>query len=66
VKTTRIDLKPKSAEEKNFFNTIQLWIPKTKQSDSGESYVGKREQRLHLLQYSNIKINPACPIPSSS
>lgn len=62
VKTTRIDLKPKSAEEKNFFNTIQLWIPEDKGNPIQEKVLsGKESKDYNLLQYSNIKINPALP-----
>jgi outer membrane lipoprotein-sorting protein len=62
VKTTRIDLKPKSAEEKNFFNTIQLWIPEDQGNPIQEKVLsGKQNMDYNLLQYSNIKINPTLP-----
>lgn len=62
VKATRIDLKPKSAEEKNFFNTIQLWIPEDKGNPIQEKVLsGKESKDYNLLQYSNIKINPTLP-----
>jgi outer membrane lipoprotein-sorting protein len=62
AKTTRIDLKPKSAEEKNFFNTIQLWIPEDKGNPIQEKVLsGKESKDYNLLQYSNVKINPALP-----
>jgi hypothetical protein len=62
VKTTRIDLKPKSAEEKNFFNTIQLWIPDDKGNPIQVKVLsGKESKDYNLLQYSNVKINPALP-----
>ena len=60
VKATRIDLKPKSAEEKNFFNTIQLWIPEDKGNPIQEKVLsGKENKDYNLLQYTNVKINPA-------
>jgi hypothetical protein len=59
VKTTRIDLKPRSAEEKNFFNTIQLWIPDDKGNPIQVKVLsGKESKDYNLLQYSNVKINP--------
>jgi outer membrane lipoprotein-sorting protein len=62
VKTTRIDLKPKSAEEKNFFNMIQLWIPEDKGNPIQDKVLtGKSNKDYNLVQYSNVKINPALP-----
>jgi len=62
VKATRIDLKPKSAEEKNFFNTIQLWIPEDKGNPIQEKVLsGKESKDYNLLQFSNVKVNPALP-----
>jgi len=62
VKTTRIDLTPRSAEEKNFFNTIELWIPVDKGNPIQEKVLsGKENKDYNLLQYSKIMINPALP-----
>lgn len=64
VKTTRIDLKPRSTEEKNFFNVIQLWIPDDKGNPIQEKILsGKEGKDYNLLQFSNLKINP--PLPDS-
>lgn len=64
VRATRIDLKPKSAEEKNFFNVIQLWIPEDKGNPIQEKVLsGKENKDYNLLQFSNLKINP--PLPES-
>jgi outer membrane lipoprotein-sorting protein len=61
-KTTRIDLLPKSKEEKNFFNMIQLWIPEDKGNPMQEKILsGKESKDYNLLLYSNLKINPAIP-----
>jgi outer membrane lipoprotein-sorting protein len=62
VKTTRIDLLPRSKEEKNFFNMIQLWIPEDKGNPIQEKILsGKESKDYNLLLYSNLKINPALP-----
>ncbi|HVO98252.1 MAG TPA: hypothetical protein VMT15_09310 [Bryobacteraceae bacterium] len=62
VKTTRIDLKPKSAEDKNFFNEIRLWIPEDKGNPIQEKVLsGKEGKDYDLLLYSNLKINPQLP-----
>lgn len=62
TKTTRIDLLPKSKEEKNFFNKIQLWIPEDKGNPMQEKILsGKENKDYNLLLYSNLKINPALP-----
>ena len=57
VKTTRIDLTPKSAEAKNLFNTIQLWIPDGKSNPIQEKIIlGKSGKDYKLFQYSDVKI----------
>jgi outer membrane lipoprotein-sorting protein len=62
IKTTRIDLLPKSKEEKNFFNMIQLWIPEDKGNPMQEKILsGKESKDYNLLLYSSLKINPAIP-----
>ncbi|MGA3189907.1 MAG: hypothetical protein ABSF22_22610 [Bryobacteraceae bacterium] len=62
TKTTRIDLLPKSKEEKNFFNMIQLWIPEDKGNPIQEKILsGKESKDYNLLAYSNMKINPDLP-----
>ena len=56
-KTTRINLKPRSKEEKNFFNVIQLWIPDGEGNPIQEKVLTK-EKDYNLLQFNNLKINP--------
>jgi outer membrane lipoprotein-sorting protein len=61
-KTTRIDLKPKSIEEKNFFNVIQLWIPDGEGNPIQEKILsGKESKDYNLLLFSNEVINPSIP-----
>ncbi len=62
VKTTRIHLLPKSAEEKQFFNLIQLWIPEDKGNPIQEKFVSKSKD-YNLFQFLNLTINP--PLPAS-
>jgi outer membrane lipoprotein-sorting protein len=62
AKTTRIDLLPKSKEEKKFFNMIQLWIPEDKGNPIQEKLLsGKESKDYNLWVYSNMRINPAIP-----
>jgi hypothetical protein len=63
VKTTRLDLTPKSEEAKKLFSMIQLWIPEDKGSPVQEKVVSGKDYRVFL--YSNGKIRttaePALP-----
>jgi outer membrane lipoprotein-sorting protein len=62
VNTTRLDLAPKSAEKQNLFKMIQLWIPQDKGNPIQERVLlGKESKDYHLLQFSDLKINPAIP-----
>lgn len=60
VKTTRIDLSPKSAEAKKLFNKIELWIPDGQSNPIQEKILsGKENQDYKLFQFSNSKIRTA-------
>lgn len=66
TKTTRIDLKPKSAEAKKLFNLIQLWIPDGGANPIQEKVLsGKESKDYKLFLFSNEKIStsadPALP-----
>jgi len=66
IKTTRIDLTPKSAEAKKLFNMIRLWIPEDKGNPIREKLIsGKESKDYTLFQFSNMKIrtvsDPALP-----
>jgi outer membrane lipoprotein-sorting protein len=66
TKTTRIDLKPKSAEAKKLFNVIQLWIPNGGANPIQEKVLsGKENKDYKLFQFSDEKIRttaePALP-----
>jgi hypothetical protein len=68
IKTTRIDLTPKSAEAKKLFNMIQLWIPEDKGNPIREKLIsGKESKDYTLFQFSNMKIRTASdpPLPKS-
>jgi len=62
VNTTRLDLAPKSTDKQNLFKMIQLWIPEDKGNPVQERVLnGKESKDYHLLQFSDMKINPALP-----
>jgi len=62
LKTTRLDMTPKSAERKKVFNMIQLWIPEDQGNPVQEKRLsGKENKDYNLLQFSNVKINPSLP-----
>ncbi len=66
-KTTRLDLKPKSAEAKKLFNVIQLWIPDGGANPIQEKVLsGKESKDYKLFQFSDevIRTNadPALPV----
>jgi hypothetical protein len=67
TKTTRIDLKPKSAEAKKLFNVIQLWIPDGGANPIQEKVLsGKESKDYQLFQFSGENIrtsaDPALPV----
>lgn len=49
TKTTRIDLKPKSAEAKKLFNVIQLWIPDGLANPIQEKVLSGRDNKDYKL-----------------
>ncbi len=57
VKTTRIDLAPKSAEAKKLFNKIELWIPEGQANPIQEKIISGKDYKL--FQFSNVKIHTA-------
>lgn len=57
VKTTRIDLAPKSAEAKKLFNQIELWIPDGQANPIQEKIISGKDYKL--FQFSNVKIRTA-------
>jgi len=66
VKTTRLDLAPKSAEAKKLFNKIQLWIPEGQANPVQEKIIsGKEGKDYKLFQFSGAKVHtvsePAVP-----
>jgi hypothetical protein len=66
VKTTRLDLAPKSAEAKKLVTQIQLWIPEGQANPIQEKMLsGKEGKDYKLFQFSNTKIrtvsDPALP-----
>ena len=57
TKTTRIDLKPKSAEAKKLFNVIQLWIPDGGSNPIQEKVLsGSESKDYQLFLFSDEKI----------
>ncbi len=68
TKTTRIDLKPKSAEAKKLFNVIQLWIPAGGANPIQEKILsGKESKDYQLFLFSDEKIRTVSdpPLPAS-
>jgi hypothetical protein len=69
VKTTRLDLTPKKAEDKNYIKMIQIWIPEGQANPIQEKKIspGKENKDYYLLQFSNVKIRTASdpPLPDS-
>jgi len=62
TKTTRIDLVPKSKEERNFFNMVQLWVPENKGNPIQEKFLtGKESKDYNMFLFSNLQINPSLP-----
>ena len=68
TKTTRIDLKPKSAETKKLFNIIQLWFPDGGANPIQEKVLsGKESKDYQLFQFSDEKVLTSAdkPLPAS-
>jgi hypothetical protein len=68
TKTTRLDLKPKSAEAKKLFNVIQLWIPDGGANPIQEKVLsGKDNKDYKLFQFSDEQIRTTAdpPLPAS-
>jgi len=60
VSTTRIELTPKSAELKKLITQIELWIPEG-QSNPIRAKFSEPSKNYELVDYSDIKVNPALP-----
>jgi len=68
VKTTRIELAPKSAEAKKLFNKIQVWFPDGKPNPIQEKMItGKESKDYKLFEFSNevVKTTSDPPLPAS-
>ena len=62
VRATRIELAPKSAELKNLFTQIELWIPEG-ESNPVQEKVTEPSRNYQLVVYSDLKVN--APLPDS-
>lgn len=58
--TIRIELTPKSAELKKLITKIELWIPEG-QSNPIRAKFSEPSRNYELVDYSDIKVNPAVP-----
>ena len=58
--TTRIELTPRSDEMKKLITKIELWIPEG-QSNPVQAKFGEPSKNYELVDYSDIKVNPALP-----
>jgi outer membrane lipoprotein-sorting protein len=58
--TTRIELTPQSAELKKLITKIELWIPEG-QSNPIRAKFSEPSKNYELVDYSDIKMNPALP-----
>ena len=58
VKTSRVDLTPKSKDAQELFQHLELWIPES-EGHAVQQKVYLRGGDYKLLTYSEIKINPA-------
>jgi hypothetical protein len=68
TKTTRIDLKPKSAQAKKLFNVIQLWIPDGGANPIQEKVLsGKENKDYKLFKFSDevIRTSADKDLPAS-
>jgi outer membrane lipoprotein-sorting protein len=60
VATTRLELTPKSAELQKLITKIELWIPEG-QSNPIRAKFSEPSRNYELVDYSDIKVNPALP-----
>lgn len=60
VATTRVELTPKSAELQKLITKIELWIPEG-QSNPIRAKFSEPSKNYELVDYSDIKVNPALP-----
>jgi len=60
VDTTRIELTPRSDEMKKLITKIELWIPEG-QSNPIRTKFSEPSKNYELVDYSDIKVNPALP-----
>ncbi len=60
AETTRIELTPKSAELKKLITKIELWIPEG-QSNPIRAKFSEPSRNYELVDYADIKVNPAVP-----
>lgn len=60
VDTTRIELTPRSDEMKKLITKIELWIPEG-QSNPIRAKFSEPSKNYELVDYSDIKVNPALP-----
>ena len=58
--TTRIELTPRSDEMKKLITKIELWIPEG-QSNPVRAKFSEPSKNYELVDYSDIKVNPALP-----
>jgi outer membrane lipoprotein-sorting protein len=59
VKTTRLELTPKSAETQKYVNKIQLWIPDGQSSPIQEKVTTKGGKDYYLFQFSDVQVRTA-------
>jgi outer membrane lipoprotein-sorting protein len=60
VRTSRLELIPKSDEVRQYANKIELWIPEG-ESNPIQEKVTQPSKDYHLVQFSDRKINPTLP-----
>src|SRR5438067_12677640 len=57
VKTSKLELVPKSAKAKKMFSNIELWIDDTRGMSVQQKFIEAESGDYRLAKYSNIKIN---------
>jgi outer membrane lipoprotein-sorting protein len=60
VRTSRLELVPKSKEVREYATKIELWIPEG-ESNPIQEKVTQPSMDYHLVQFSDRKINPSLP-----
>jgi outer membrane lipoprotein-sorting protein len=65
TKTTRIDLKPKSAEAKKLFTVIQLWFPDGGANPIQEKVLSGKDYKLFQFSDEVIRTTADPPLPAS-